>query len=63
MPNLSIYRKTIAAVVIGLIGWSTAVITSEATNITASEWIGLATAIATALGVYSVVNETSDGGQ
>lgn len=50
------YRKTIAAVVTGLIGWATAVVNSGSASITATEWIMLATVMATALGVYSVTN-------
>lgn len=55
--NIAPYRKTIAAVVTGLIGWATVVVTSEPTAITASEWNMLATVLATALGVYQVSNE------
>jgi hypothetical protein len=50
------YLKTISAVVVGLIGWATLVVNSEPVDITASEWIVLATALATALGVYAVPN-------
>lgn len=50
------YTKTIAALVTGLIGWATLVVNSSSTAITASEWIVLATAGATALGVYGVTN-------
>ena len=55
--NLSAYRKTITAVITGLIGWATVVVVSEQTKISASEWIALATVVATALGVYTVSNE------
>lgn len=55
--NLPAYRKTIAAVVVGLIGWATVVIASPVVKITASEWLMLATGLATALGVYTVPNE------
>ena len=57
MPNLAPYRKTVTAVVTGLIGWAAVVITSEPTAITASEWLMGATALATALGVYAVANQ------
>ena len=50
------HRKTITAVVTGLIGWATAVVTSNSTQITAAEWIMLATVLATSLGVYAVPN-------
>lgn len=55
--NLSAYRKTIAALVTGLIGWGAVVVTSSVTKISASEWLMFATVVATALGVYSVKNE------
>lgn len=51
------YNKTITAVVTGLIGWASAVVTSDTAPITASEWVMLATVLATALGVYSVANK------
>jgi hypothetical protein len=54
---MNAYRKTIAAIVTGLIGWATAVIVSAPEAITAAEWIGLATVLAVALGVYGVPNE------
>lgn len=56
--NLPAYRKTITAVVTGLIGWAAVVISSEAVKISGPEWIMLATVLATALGVYSVKNES-----
>lgn len=59
--QLSQYRKTITAIVVGLIGWAGVVITSPRSTISASEWLGLAVALATALGVYSVPNEPPDG--
>ncbi len=59
IERLAPYRKTVAAVVTGLIGWATVVVVSEPTNITATEWLGLAIALATALGVYAVPNEPS----
>lgn len=51
------YRKTITAIVVGLIGWASIVIVSPQAHISASEWLGLAVALATALGVYSVPND------
>jgi hypothetical protein len=53
---VSNYLKTIAAVVTGVIGWATLVVNSDPSEITSSEWIVLATAVATALGVYAVPN-------
>lgn len=60
LTKLGPYAKTVAAVVIGLIGWATAVITSEPSAITSAEWLGLATVLATALGVYGVSNTTAE---
>lgn len=54
--NWERYRKTITAVVTGVIGWVTAVIVSAPDNITAAEWILGVTVLATALGVYAVPN-------
>lgn len=51
------YNKVITAVVTGLIGWAAAVVTSDKAAISASEWVMLATVLATALGVYSVANK------
>lgn len=55
--NFAPYRKTLAAVITGLIGWATAVITSDVSHVTAAEWIMLGTVLATALGVYNVPND------
>jgi hypothetical protein len=54
--TFSAYRKTVAAVVTGLIGWAAAVAVSPAASISASEWVVGATVLATALGVYQVTN-------
>ncbi len=51
-------RKTVTAVVTGVIGWFATVIASEAATISQSEWLGLATILAIALGVYGVANKT-----
>jgi hypothetical protein len=56
---MSAYLKTAAAVVTGVIGWATLVVNSAPTAISASEWIVLATAVATAIGVYAVPNSES----
>jgi hypothetical protein len=50
------YTKTIAAVVVGAIGWATLVVQSSSGPITATEWIAGATALATALGVFALPN-------
>lgn len=51
-------RKTTAALIVGLIGWATAITASDGgwSGITATGWIGLATVIATALGVFTIAN-------
>jgi hypothetical protein len=51
------YQKTISALVTGLLGWGAIVVVSDPTAITASEWIALGVAAATALGVYAVPNK------
>ena len=55
--SLAPYRKTISAVVTGLIGWAAAVVASAPAHVTASEWVFGATVLATALGVYTVGNK------
>lgn len=55
--NLPAYRKTFAAVITGLLGWAAVVVTSDASAVTASEWLAGAVALATALGVYITPNE------
>lgn len=57
MSFLDPYRKTITAIVTGLIGWATMVVDSSSASITSSEWIGLATVLAIALGVFGVANK------
>jgi hypothetical protein len=54
--NFAPYRKTVSAVVTGLIGWATVVVVSDPSPISAAEWIALATVLATALGVYTIRN-------
>ena len=53
------YRKAAAALVVALVGWAVVVVTSDPAAITAAEWVGGATALATGLGVWAVPN--SDG--
>jgi len=55
--KLAAYRKSITALITGLLGWGAVVIVSESTKITASEWLSLGIALATAAGVYQVKNE------
>ena len=59
LSKLGPYAKTVAALVVGLIGWASAVVASAPAAITATEWIMLATVVATAIGVYSVTNSTN----
>ena len=61
MFNLGKYRKTVAALVTGNIGWAGIVIASPAPGVTASEWLALAIVEATALGVYTFANDNSPG--
>jgi hypothetical protein len=58
MPNFGKYNKTIAALIIGLLGWASIVVASEPSQVTALEWVGLGTTLATATGVYQFKNET-----
>jgi len=55
--NLAPYRKTVTALVVGLIGWATVVVTSQPVAVTSSEWLQFAVTLATAFGVYQVPNE------
>lgn len=55
------YRKTLTAVVGALITWGTVVVTSDATQITSSEWLLIAGSLATALGVYVAPNDAPEG--
>lgn len=56
MKVLLRYQKAIAAIITGAIGWGFVVVASPSSAITASEWMALAVAGATALGVYGVPN-------
>jgi hypothetical protein len=49
--------KAVTALVAGLIGWATEVVNSPPPDITAPEWIALATVVAVAFGVYVVPNQ------
>ncbi len=60
LDRLNPYRKTAAAAVIAVIGWATAVVTSDPGQIVAAEWVGLATVLATALGVYATENKSQN---
>lgn len=53
---MSRYAKAITALVTAVIGWGGMVVASAPAEITAAEWLSLAVAIATALGVFSVPN-------
>jgi hypothetical protein len=52
-------NKTLTALITGLIGWATLVVNSPSASITSGEWIELATAVAVALGVYTISNAPS----
>lgn len=54
--SLAPFKKTVAAVVTGVIGWATAVVVSPDAAIGAGEWVMGATVLATALGVYQIKN-------
>jgi hypothetical protein len=56
VKKLAKYHKTVAALVTGVIGWGLFVVASPSGPVTASEWMALAVAGATALGVYAVPN-------
>mgnify|MGYP001588206481 CR=1 FL=1 len=57
LEKLAPYRKTVTAVVTGLLGWVAVVIASASAHIVAGEWYMLATVVAAALGVYQVTNK------
>lgn len=61
LNKLAPYRKTVAALVTGLLGWGAVVVTSEPSAIIATEWLMLGTVLATALGVYQVSNGSKKG--
>lgn len=60
IPNLGRYGKSVTALVTGGIGWATQVVNSPPTHVTAGEWVGLATVVAVAFGVYAVSNDPED---
>lgn len=57
MPNLSPYRKTVAAVVGAGLTWATVVTQSPSQPVTAAEWVAGGILLATAVGVYGVENK------
>lgn len=54
MSNLPAYRKTLAAIVGAVLTWGSV---AQDGGIQATEYWGLAVAVATAIGVFSVPNE------
>lgn len=54
--KLDTIRKTLTALVTGVLGWGAVVIASPSAPITAPEWLALGVVAATALGVYAVPN-------
>lgn len=59
MTGIGRYRKTLAALIGALITWASATLTDN--HVSTAEWIALALAITTALGVYAAPNEPLDG--
>lgn len=53
--GISGYRKTVAALIGAVLTWATATLTDN--HVSTAEWIALAVAVATALGVYQVSND------
>lgn len=60
MFNFGKYAKAITALVTAILGWFAVVIASSPNtwHVTNSQWLGLAVAVATALGVYGMPNTT-----
>ena len=57
------YRKSVAALVAGLVLWGYLVIESGSEAVTAQEWIGLAVVILGAAGVWGVPNVPTKPGK
>ena len=57
---LTPYSKAIVAFLTAAVTWATAVVSSESSSITSTEWIGLAGSIVAVLAVYLVPNATKD---
>lgn len=57
LNELKAYKKSIAAFVTTVIGWSQLVVGSVEPDITANEWILLAIGLAGTFGVYQLANE------
>jgi hypothetical protein len=55
---LTKYRKSITALVTGILGWGGVVVASESADISAPEWLFLGVVVATALGVYNAAANT-----
>ena len=54
------WAKTVTALVVGLLGWASIVISSDSSAVTANEWVMLGVALAVALGVYTIPNTTPE---
>ena len=52
------HGQIVGTVVTGLIGWAAIVINSAEADISSNEWLALGVAVAVALGVYAVPNDT-----
>lgn len=53
------YRKSITALVTGVLSWVGVVIASTPNEVTSAEWLGLGLALAVAAGVYQIPNNPS----
>jgi hypothetical protein len=63
LDKLAPYRKTVASLITGLLGWGSIVVASNRAGISAEEWLTLGVVLATSLGVYSVTNEKNYDGR
>jgi hypothetical protein len=55
MKNISKYNKFYVAIVGATLTWITVALADD--KVTTQEWVGLAVAVATALGVYQIPNQ------
>lgn len=64
MPPVGEIKKAIGAFLTSLLTWGYMVVQSEATQITAEEWLGLAGVVVTTITVYFLDNKNvpADGG-
>lgn len=62
MPSVAEIKKAIGALLVGLVGWATAVVESDSVGVTDTEWIMLATLVVGVITVYVLKNEPTTGG-